>query len=114
MIAVVDASPLFYLVLIGDINLLPQLFSRVVAPHAAILLAESIQADILIIDEKAARLIAGQRGISVTGTLGIVGEAAERGLVDLKRAIDRLRRTSFRRSPALFKATSERYGTRTG
>ena len=37
MIAVLDASPLCYLVLIGDIDLLPQLFSRVVAPHAVIL-----------------------------------------------------------------------------
>lgn len=159
MIAVVDASPLCYLVLIGEIDLLPQLFSRVMVPQAvilellhedapavvrnwasnlpvwisveetadvislgmeklqagergAILLAESIKADIIVIDEKAARLIAGQRGFSVTGTLGVLGEAATRGLVDLTGVIDRLRRTSFRCSPALFKATLERYGTR--
>ncbi len=159
MIAVVDASPLCYLVLIGEIDLLPQLFSRVMVPQAVILellhedapevvrnwasnlpvwisveetpdvispgveklqageraaifLAESIKADIIIIDEKAARLIAGQRGHSVTGILGVIGEAATRGLVDLTRAIDRLRRTSFRCSPALFKATLERCGTR--
>lgn len=37
MIAVVDASPLCYLVLIGEIDLLPQLFSRVVVPQAVIL-----------------------------------------------------------------------------
>ena len=157
MIAVLDASPLCYLVLIGEIDLLPQLFSRVVVPQAvivellhddapatvrnwasnlpiwisveetpdtfsegmeklqageraAILLAEFIHADIIIIDEKAARLIAGRRGLSVTGILGVIGEAATRGLVDLTRAIDRLRRTSFRCSPALFKATLERYG----
>lgn len=156
MIAVLDASPLCYLLLIGEIDLLPQLFSRVVVPQtvilelrhddppatvrnwasnlpiwisvedtpdtfsadmeklqagerAAILLAELIQADIIIIDEKAARLIAGRRGLSVTGILGVIGEAATRGLVDLTRAIDRLRRTSFRCSPALFKATLERY-----
>ena len=157
MIAVLDASPLCYLLLIGEIDLLPQLFSRVVVPQtvilelqhddapatvrnwasnlpiwifvketpdtisagmeklqagerAAILLAELIQADIVIIDEKAARLIAGRRGLSVTGVLGVLGEAATRGLVDLTLAIDRLRRTSFRCSPALFKATLERYG----
>ncbi len=159
MIAVVDASPLCYLVLIGEIDLLPQLFSRVMVPQAVILelrhkdapdvvrnwasnlplwisveetpdvisagmeklqageraaifLAESIKAAIIVIDEKAARLVAEQRGLSVTGTLGVIGEAATRGLVDLTRAIDRLRRTSFRCSPALFKATLERYGTR--
>ncbi len=157
MIAVLDASPLCYLVLIGEIDLLPQLFSRVVVPQAvilelrhedapavvrnwasnlpiwifvdetpdtfsadmeklqdderaAILLAELIQADIIIIDEKAARLIAGRRGLSVTGVLGVIGEAATLGLVDLTLAIDRLRRTSFRCSPVLFKATLERYG----
>ncbi|MBL8223560.1 MAG: hypothetical protein JNL62_30290 [Bryobacterales bacterium] len=40
----------------------------------------------------------------------MLGEAATRGLVDLTLAIDRLRRTSFRCSPALFKATLEQYG----
>ena len=157
MIAVLDASPLCYLVVIGEVNLLPQPFTRVVVPQAVLLelrhedapaavrywasnlpvwveatdtpeaipsgmeklqageraaisLAVSIKADILIIDEKAARLIAGQRGLSVTGVLGVIGEAATLELVDLTLAIDRLRRTSFRCSPALFKATLERYG----
>jgi len=36
MIAVADASPLCYLVLIGEIDLLPKLFGRVLAPHAVI------------------------------------------------------------------------------
>ncbi|MBM3761236.1 MAG: DUF3368 domain-containing protein [Acidobacteria bacterium] len=157
MIAVVDASPLCYLLLIGEIDLLPQLFSRVVVPQAvivelqhedapatvrnwacnppiwisveetpdtfsegmeklqagersAILLAESIEADIIVIDEKAARQIANHRGLCVTGVLGVIGEAASLGLVDLTQAIDRLRKTSFRCSPALFKATLEKYG----
>lgn len=73
-------------------------------------LAESIKADILILDEKAVRQIAGQRGLSVTGVLGVIGEASTMGLVDLTITIDRLRKTSFRCSPALFKATLERYG----
>jgi len=33
MIAVSDASPLCYLVLIGEIDLLPRVFSQVVAPE---------------------------------------------------------------------------------
>lgn len=36
MIAVADASPLCYLVLIGKIDLLPELFLRVVVPQAVI------------------------------------------------------------------------------
>jgi predicted nucleic acid-binding protein len=36
MIAVADASPLCYLVLIGEINLLPKLFLHVVVPRAVV------------------------------------------------------------------------------
>ena len=36
MIAVADASPLCYLVLIGEIDLLPELFLRVAVPQAVI------------------------------------------------------------------------------
>jgi hypothetical protein len=41
-----------------------------------------------------------------------MGEAAARGLLDLAAAIDRLRETSFRYSPALLKATLDRFGQR--
>jgi hypothetical protein len=76
--------------------------------QAAILLAESIKADIILLDEKAARRIAAARGLRVTGILGVLGEAATRGLVELAPAIDRLRMTNFRSSPALLKATLDR------
>jgi predicted nucleic acid-binding protein len=156
---VVDASPLCYLILIGEIDLLPSLFSRIVVPEAvlmellhedapervrqwaesppdwvvvgatpvgqllgmeklqageraAILLAEYLPADLVIIDERAARQVAGARGLRVTGVLGVIGEAATKGLVDITQAIDRLRLTNFRCSPALFRAVLERYGPR--
>ena len=80
--------------------------------QAAILLAEHVKADIILLDEKAARRVAVARGLRVTGTLGVLTEAATRGLVDLAPAIDRLRMTSFRSSPALLKATLDRFGTR--
>jgi predicted nucleic acid-binding protein len=75
-------------------------------------LAESSQADIILLDEKAARRLAADRGLRVTGILGILGEAATRRLVELAPAIDRLRMTSFRASPALLKATLDRFGSR--
>ena len=156
MIAVADTSPLCYLVLIEEIDLLRQLFSQVVVPsavitellhedapeavrgwaanlpswlsvqenpirktagleklqvgeQAAILLAESITAELILLDEKSARRIAAQRSMRITGTLGVLGEAALRGLVDLPAAIDRLRRTNFRCSPALMKAALDRF-----
>jgi predicted nucleic acid-binding protein len=69
----------------------------------AIALAEQLGADLILLDEKAARQIAAERGLNVTGLLGILDEAATRGLIDLPTAIDRLRQTTFRASPWLLK-----------
>jgi predicted nucleic acid-binding protein len=80
--------------------------------QGAILLAESTNADMILLDEKSARRVAAERGLRVTGTLGVLGEGATRGLVDLPAAIDRLRRTTFRCSPALLKATLDRFRPR--
>jgi predicted nucleic acid-binding protein len=80
--------------------------------QASILLAEAVNAKIILIDEKSARRVAADRGLRVTGMLGVLGEAASRGLVDLATAIDRLRTTSFRCSPALLKAILDRFDRR--
>lgn len=159
MIAVADTSPLCYLILIGEIDLLPKLFAEVFAPEAviaellhsdapdavrdwashlpswihvlkapagtqsdleklqageraAILLAESMKAAIILLDERVARRIAADRGLRVTGTLGVLAEASTQGLVKLGPAIDRLRLTNFRASPALLKGILGRFETR--
>lgn len=80
--------------------------------QAAILLAQSIKANVILLDEKSARRVAVDRGLQVTGTLGILGEASVRGLVDLTAAIRRLGTTNFRYSPALLKATLDRFARR--
>lgn len=80
--------------------------------QAAILLAEAVEAEIVVIDEKVARRVAEDRELRVTGTLGVLGDAGLRGIVDLPHAIDRLRGTSFRCSPALLKRTMDLYGQR--
>lgn len=80
--------------------------------QAAILLAESIHADIVLLDEKSARRAATNRRLRITGTLGVLGEAAVRGMLDLPTAIDRLIKTNFRCSPMLLKATLDRFWTR--
>lgn len=69
----------------------------------AIRLAEQLNADLIVLDEKTARRIASQRGLRVTGTLGVLKEAAERGLVDLPVAVERLKQTNFRVSPRLLR-----------
>ena len=146
MIAVSDTSPLNYLVLIGEVDLLTRLFSRVVIPPAvvrelrhsrtpptvaawaeslpawidvvspadpfesaglgrgeaeAIAIARRLDAAVTLIDERKASLIARRAGLTVTGTLGVLDWAAERGLVDPISAISRLLDTNFRVTPAV-------------
>ena len=54
------------------------------------------QPSILLIDERAGSLIARDLALSVTGTLGVLDEAARRKFISLPDAIGRLKRTSFR------------------
>ena len=146
MIVVCDTSPVNYLVLIDEIDLLPQLFTAVVLPAAvlaelqhprtpprvaswarelppwvrvispkgpvedvglgrgeaeAITIAMQVAAEVVLIDERKATVVARHRGLLVTGTLGVLALAAESKLVDLDASIRRLLDTNFRASPAL-------------
>ena len=58
-------------------------------------------------DERKGRHAAGEHGLRAYGTLGVVGIAAERKLVELEDAIDRLEKTNFRASPRLLKNVRE-------
>jgi len=71
---------------------------------AAIALAESLHADLLLLDERAGVRVAQRKGLRVTGTLGVLDLAAERGLVDFRQAIRSLENTTFRRPRALLEA----------
>jgi predicted nucleic acid-binding protein len=155
MIVVSDTSPICYLVLVGEIELLPQLFKEIVIPQAvyneltstsapailqnwseeipkwllindvdpvqdqqlnrldlgekeAIILAEKLKAGLIIIDEKAARKIAIDRGLKVTGLLGVLEIAIKQDLIDIKTAIEKLQKTSFRASPQLIQSLALR------
>jgi len=67
----------------------------------AILLAESIKADRLIIDDLEGRREAANRSLPVIGTLGVLAEAARRKLLDLPRALAALQATNFHAAPEL-------------
>jgi predicted nucleic acid-binding protein len=156
MIVIADTTPLNYLVLIDRVEILPQLYGRVLIPPAvweelqrpetpeavrawvtrppawleirsvkknpdppvlnlgageleAIALAEELHADRLIMDDRAARRVATQRNLIVIGTLGVLVEGVERGLVDFSDAIARLQETSFYVSPEVLKPLLQRY-----
>ena len=129
-LVIADTWPIDYLILIGQIELLPRLFEKVVlqrwiasppfwlevveapipdAPFAglhrgetaAIAPAELLGADLLLIDERAAFRVAHSRGLRVPATLGVLDLAADRGLVDFAPAIGALEATSFRRPAAV-------------
>lgn len=74
----------------------------------AILLAEKIGADLILLDDRDARRIASDRGLRLTGLLGILEEAASRQLLDGPETIEKLQATSFRASPTLLKLFLDR------
>ena len=67
-----------------------------------IALALATGADSVLIDERKGRQAARERGLRVSGTLGVLRLAADRGLVRLAEAMDRLQTTNFRGTPKLF------------
>ena len=71
--------------------------------------AETVQADLLLIDEAAGRAEAKRRQLRVTGTLGVLGTAAEQGLVNVPDLLDRLKATSFYLDETLLNAVFGRW-----
>jgi predicted nucleic acid-binding protein len=151
MIVISDTSPLNYLILIECIDVLPQLYGRVVIPEGvlpelqrdstpqvvkkwmaarpdwldirqvrlqpderlatlgvgerqAISLAQELRAAAIIIDEERGRQEAKRLGLSVIGILGVLRDAAERNLIELPFALDRLRETNFRVSEKIIQS----------
>src|SRR5205814_1348183 len=72
--------------------------------RSAIALAAVVNADLILIDDRAGAAVAYRRGFTVTGTLGVLDLGARRGLIDLARAFERLRATNFRCRPEIMDA----------
>jgi predicted nucleic acid-binding protein len=69
---------------------------------AAILLAEALHADLLLIDERAGRAVAEARGVRVRGTVGVLVLGCRAGhLALLKPMLDALVSEGFRIAPGL-------------
>ena len=156
MVVVADTSPINYLVLIGQIDLLARLYTRILIPPAvlaelkhplapqpvrnwadnaplwlevlsprsslilpkldlgeteAIALATEVNAEVVLIDEQARRQEALRRGLKVAGTLSVLDEAGEAGLVIFDDAVAELRKTSFRVSQAVLSEIARKRST---
>jgi predicted nucleic acid-binding protein len=78
---------------------------------AAILVAESLHADLLLIDERLGRAVAQERGLAVRGTLGVLVQARQLGVLSkLQPVIDALVGEGFRIAPALVRLALEQVG----
>jgi predicted nucleic acid-binding protein len=62
--------------------------------RAAIALGLSLKADLILIDDRKGASVAMHKGCEITGTLGVLDLAARRRLINLRDALDRLKRTS--------------------
>ena len=69
----------------------------------AILLAQELSADLLLVDDKQARQAALDLRLSITGTIGVLDQAARRNLIDLRNAFDELQKTNFHISEDLIR-----------
>jgi predicted nucleic acid-binding protein len=62
----------------------------------AISLASELKADLLLIDDADGRQAAAERGLLTVRTTPLLADAADRGMIDLQAAFDKLIKTDFR------------------
>jgi predicted nucleic acid-binding protein len=74
----------------------------------AICLAREIKAAAVLMDDRAGRSAAVHCGLAVIGTIGLLQQAAARGMLALPDAMERLRKTNARLDPELIRAALER------
>ena len=87
----------------------PELSPLGAGEREAIALAHSAEAKLVLLDERRARGVARSRGLAISGTLGVLDLAAERRLVVMSEALDRLQRTTFRAPAPLMRRLREKY-----
>ena len=65
-------------------------------------------------DDRKGVIVARREGLYVTGTLGVLDLAAQRGLVNFDQAVNRLRRTTFRIPEALLDSLMKKHSQQGG
>lgn len=99
----VESAPAWIHVVPGHTDAVEQLVLATLGSgeKAAIGLALSEKADLLLMDERIGTAEARRLGLTVTGTLGVLARASERGFVSLAPAMEKLLATNFRVSPTI-------------
>lgn len=99
---------------VREITLPPDLALAELDPgeQEAIALAEALRADALILDEKRGRREAERRKLRVIGTVRVLDDAAEAGLVDLPAALAQLQAFGFYLDAKLMQFLLERHAAR--
>jgi predicted nucleic acid-binding protein len=77
--------------------------------RAAIALAMSPHADLILMDNRRGVAAALDHGLVPIGTIGLLDRAARRQLIDLSAAVERLKVTNFRHRPELLDALLARH-----
>jgi len=72
--------------------------------RAALALAQELHADLVLLDDAAARHEARLLGFRITGTIGVLRLAAERALIDVPALVEKLRKSGFHVTDSLIKA----------
>ena len=77
----------------------------------AIVLAQEIAADLLLLDERRGRSVAGRFGLRVVGLLGVLIDAKQLGLIlEIKPLLDELIRFGFRIGQELYRRVLQAAG----
>lgn len=87
--------------------------SRTVGTDAAIILADEMNSDVLLMDERKGRQAAKKLGIRITGTIGILTQAFDEGILtkeDVERCIERLKESGIRISEKLYQRLNMEIG----
>jgi predicted nucleic acid-binding protein len=103
------AAPPNWLIIHSDPEELDQTLAALdPGERTALRLCDQLRSDVVLLDEAAARAIADQRGLKISGTLGVLCDASRAGFLKLPNALDLLRKTNFRASPELWKSLYSR------
>lgn len=76
----------------------------------SIILADEKQSDVLLMDEHKGRQVAKKMGITITGTIGILTQAFDEGMLtkeDVEECIERLKESGLRISEKLYQRLRE-------